>query len=331
MDAGAAAERLGFSGEGCTRFAGMTASDVQLPENATELLEYCGVAERDRREMLAARPDPEKHPEWWVLTSALATNLEQNLEKPLPSTGHRAWPVVPESSTQVGMYAWAWALLSGLPRLLEVHARRGVPEAVTRATVGALGGVMGSHREIYGRSGVGLMPLWGPPLRFRGADYEIGRHSFTRTHLGLGDGVSGHLLMIHVPPIGPLDPTVSEQSITAAAQFFPQWYPNEPIYGFVCPSWLLDPQLAEYLPAESNILTFQRRFTILPLLPPSTPYEGDHELMRLALQLAPPEGPLTADDLARVPQDTTLQRAFVSHLSSGRHFHLRTGIRLTSH
>ncbi len=129
------------------------------------------------------------------------------------------------------------------------------------------------------------------------------------------------------PAHRPAGPTISEQSITGAARFFPQWYPDEPIYGFACTSWLLDPQLAEYLPADSNILTFQRRFTILPLLPPSTPYEGDHELMRLALQLAPPEGLLTADELARIPQDTTLQRAFVSHLSSGRHFHLRTGIR----
>ncbi|MFC9692315.1 acyltransferase domain-containing protein [Kribbella sp. NPDC056951] len=331
MDAGEAAERLGFSAEGCVRFAGMTAANgLEMPENAAELLEYCGVAERDRREMLAARPDPEAEPEWWALTAALAGGLERDLEKPLPATGHQAWPVVPGSSTEVGMWAWAWALLASLPRLLEVHARRGVPETVTKATVGALGGVMGSHREIYGRAGVGLMPLWGPPLRFRGADFEIGRHSFTRTQLGLGDGVAGHLLMVHVPPTGPLDATVSEQSIAAAVRLFPQWYPDEPLFGLVCPSWLLDPQLAEYLPEDSNILTFQRRFTILPLLPPSTPYEGDHELMRLALQLNPPPGALTAEDLARVPQDTTLQRAFVSHLSAGRHFHLRIGLRILS-
>ncbi|MFF1817530.1 acyltransferase domain-containing protein [Kribbella sp. NPDC058245] len=300
---------------------------LQLPADAAGLLEYCGVAERDRVEILAARPDAGRDPEWWALISALVGSLEREMEAPLPSTGHTAWPVVPESSTAVGMWAWAWALLANVPPLLEVHRRRGVPEAVSRATVGALGGVMGSHREIYGRSGVGLMPLWGPPLRFRGADYEIGRHSFTRTQLGLGDGVAGHLLMVHVPPTGPLDPAVSEQSIAAAARLFPQWYPDEPLYGFVCPSWLLDPQLAEYLPADSNILTFQRRFTILPLLPPSTPYEGDHELMRLALQLDPPEGALTAEDLDRIPQDTTLQRAFVRHLRDGRHFHLRIGLR----
>ncbi|WP_405057247.1 acyltransferase domain-containing protein [Kribbella sp. NBC_01505] len=325
MDNYEAAQRLGFPAAACDRFRELPTGDVQVPDNAGELLEYCGVAERDRVEMLAARPEAD--PDWWALTSALAAGLEEDLEKPLPSNGHTAWPVVPRSSTSVGMWAWAWALLAGLPRLLEAHRRRGVPEAVSIATVKALGGVMGSHREIYGRSGVGLMPLWGPPLRFRGADYEIGRHSFTRTNLGLGDGVAGHLLMVHVPPIGPLDPAVSEQSIAAAVQFFPQWYPEEPLYGLVCPSWLLDPQLAEYLPEDSNILTFQRRFTILPLLPPSTPYEGDHELMRLALQLDPPDGELTAADLDRIPQDTTLQRAFVSHLRSGRHFQLRIGIR----
>ncbi|TDD62177.1 hypothetical protein E1263_04690 [Kribbella antibiotica] len=327
MDLDEAAQRLGFPETALKQFRELPTNDVQLAADAAELLVYCGVAERDRAEMLAARPDPVKHPEWWALTAALAASLERDLEQPLPSTGHTAWPVVPESSTQVGMFAWAWALLASLPRLLEVHRQRGVPDAISRATVAALGGVMGSHREIYGRPGVGLMPLWGPPLRFRGADYEIGRHSFTRTHLGLGDGVAGHLLMVHVPPTGPLDATVSEQSIAAALQLFPQWYPDEPITGLVCPSWLLDPQLAEYLPADSNILTFQRRFTILPLLTPSTPYEGDHEIMRLALQLDPPDGELTAADLAGIPQNTTLQRAFVTHLSSGRHFHLRIGFR----
>jgi hypothetical protein len=49
--------------------------------------------------------------------------------------------------------------------------------------------------------------------------------------------------------------------------------------------------------------------------------------MRLALHLDPPQGALTSEDLDRIPQDTTLQRAFVSHLRDGRHFHLRIGLR----
>jgi hypothetical protein len=37
------------------------------------------------------------------------------------------------------------------------------------------------------------------------------------------------------------------------------------------------------------------------------------------------DGPVTADLLAELPQDTSLQRAYVTHLRSGRHWHARTG------
>jgi hypothetical protein len=331
VDVDGTAERLGFSLEGRAWLRGLPVDDgVELPTNAGELLEYCAVSDLDRREVLAARPDPERDRDWWVITSALARGLEQDMGLAVPSTGFVGWPTVPESSSAIGLFAAAWALLANLPRLLELYAQRGVPEAVSRATASSLGGVLATHREATGRGGVGLFRLWGPPLRFRGADYEIGRHSFTRTHLGLGDGVAGHVLMMHIPPIGRLDAAASEQSVAAAVESFTQWYPEEPVTAFVCTSWLLDPQLAEYLRPESNILRFQRRFTVLPLVPPEDPGEDDRELMRLGLKLYMPERPLTDADLARVPQETTLQRAFVSHLRSGRHWRKRTGL-LTSH
>ncbi|GAA0590014.1 DUF5596 domain-containing protein [Kribbella sandramycini] len=324
MDLLEAAERLEFPTQAWKEFP--QTDGIQLPDNPTDLLTYCGVAEADQQAMLAARPDPDEHPEWWAVLSAIAGSLDRDWERPLPPTGFKSWPVVPENSPAVGMFAWAWALLSVVPRLLDTHAQRGVPEKVTKATIVALGGILISHREVYGRPGVGLMPLWGPPLRFRCADYEIGRLNFTRTELGLGYGVSGRLLSIHIPPTGPLDAAAAAESIDAAAALFPQWYPDEPIYAFTCHSWLLDPQLADHLPAESNIVRFQQRFRLLPHLPPSTAFEGDHELMRLALQLDPPDGALSAADLAAIPEATSLQRAFVRHLSAGRHFHLRTGL-----
>jgi hypothetical protein len=320
-----AAERVGFAERDRARFEGW-GTGPRLPENAEELLEYCGVAAADRGEMLAARPDPDRDPEWWAITSALAGEIEQELERPIPPTGFRGWPAVPQNTSAVGLFAYAWALLASLPKLRELHAQRGVPETVTLATVSALGGVMQTHRHIFGRPGVGLMPLWSPPLRFRGTDYEIGRHAFTRTELGIGDGVSGHVLSMHIPPIGPLDAQQSEESVATAVESFRRWYPEEPIAALVCHSWLLDPQLAEYLRPESNIIRFQRRFDLLPLLPPADPTEGDRELMRLGLHLSVPPHPLTDEDLAAVPQDTTLRRAFVTHLRAGRHWYLRTGM-----
>ncbi|WP_350279744.1 acyltransferase domain-containing protein [Kribbella sp. HUAS MG21] len=284
------------------------------------------MAEADRREMRAARPDPDRDPEWWTLTSAMAGEVAQQLDRPIPPTGFRGWPAVPQDSSAVGLFAGAWALLASLPKLRELHAQRGVPESVTVATVSALGGVLQTHRHLFGCAGVGLMPLWSPPLRFRGTDYEIGRHAFTRTELGMGDGVSGYVLSMHIPPIGRLDAQQSEESVATAVEFFKRWYPEEPIAGLVCHSWLLDPQLAEYLRPDSNIIRFQSRFDLLPLLPPEDPSEGDRELMRLGLHLGAPAHPLTEEDLAKVPQDTTLRRAFVTHLRAGRHWYLRTGM-----
>ncbi|MFC6157763.1 acyltransferase domain-containing protein [Kribbella jiaozuonensis] len=324
MDVLSAAERVGFSEQARARFQGLAVGDgLQVPEDAEALIEYCGVSAPDREQMLAARPDPDNDPEWWTIASALAGEVERDMGLALPSTGFRGWPAVPQDASPVGLFANAWALLANLPRLLELHAERGVPDSVSRATVSALGGVMATHRQVFGRAGVGLMPLWGPPLRFRGADYEIGRHDFTRAQLGLGDGVSGHLLMIHIPPSGPLDVQESEASVATAVESFKRWYPEEPVHAFVCHSWLLDPQLAEYLRPDSNIIRFQQRFDLLPLLPPEDPTEGDRELMRLGLQLPVPEGAL---DLAAIPQDTSLQRAFVSHLRAGRHWYGRTGM-----
>jgi hypothetical protein len=41
-----------------------------------------------------------------------------------------------------------------------------------------------------------------------------------------------------------------------AREFFGHHFPDEPVSHFVCHSWLLDPQLVEYLPERSNIVRF---------------------------------------------------------------------------
>ncbi|MBP2354059.1 hypothetical protein JOF29_005169 [Kribbella aluminosa] len=152
-----AAKRVGFKDP--ERFKGL-GTGPEPPGNAEELMAYCGVTPADRREMLAARPDPEREPEWWAVTGALAAEVERDLGLAVPSVGFSSWPSVPADASPTGLFAPAWALLASLPGLRELHAQRGVPESVTVATVSALGGVMGTHRHIHGRPGVGLMPLW---------------------------------------------------------------------------------------------------------------------------------------------------------------------------
>src|SRR5262249_13055026 len=88
-----------------------------------------------------------------------------------------------------------------------------------------------------------------------------------------------------------------------------------------CHSWLLDPQLAEYLPADSNIVAFQRRFRRLP----ARLGVADDDLAVLAFVFERDRTPLQPGELDALPQRTALQRAIVTHLKVGRHWHFRPG------
>ena len=220
-----------------------------------------------------------------------------------------------------------WSLLSVVPDLRDAHRRRGIAEQITHDTVVQLGAVIKAHHDVTGYRGLGLFPLWGPPQVICGRDFSIGRHDFTRSYLAFGDGPAGWALQVHIPPKGALVESESIASIAAAEDFFGTHFPDEPIAALVCKSWILDPQLADYLGPDSNLVRFQSRFTLLPHVPLDDVSEGDREMMRLGLQLTvPEEGPLTESDLARIPRTTTLSHAFVSHIRAGRHWHKRTGI-----
>ncbi len=306
---------------------GVPGRQVDLPDDASadQLLSDFAALEADRVECLAARPDPVRHPElWWVLT-AMVDELIRVMDTPIPIEGFQAWPALPASTGPVGRYLFVWALLAVVPDVRAVHQRRGVPREVTVQTLSGLGGVMQTHRQITGLGGVGLFRLWGPPLNFRGTGYDLGRLAFTRAELSFGDGPVGHVLNVHVPPIGPLVADRAAASLARAAEFFPQCYPEEPATMFSCTSWLLDPQLAEYLAPTSNIVEFQRSFTPVAQTRFDDGDNGDRELMRMALDMLPPDGPITSEILETIPQTTSLQRAYVQHLRAGRHWHQRSG------
>ncbi|WP_420313612.1 hypothetical protein [Actinopolymorpha alba] len=112
-----------------------------------------------------------------------------------------------------------------------------------------------------------------------------------------------------------------------ACEFFSRHYPDEPVAFFTCVSWLMDPQLADYLPATSNIVRFQRRFQVLPLLPEADPVEADHLILSFVFGRSCSESEIPASLLNELPQESALQRAYVAHLRSGRHWYSRTGWR----
>lgn len=122
-----------------------------------------------------------------------------------------------------------------------------------------------------------------------------------------------------------LGANAQDREDTLAARPDPQGHPELLWIGFfTCESWLMDPQLADYLPAESNITRFQQRFRILPKLPESG--YADHTVLGYVFgQTAPDSEIIHADLLDRLPQDTTLRQAIVTHLRRGGHWYQRTG------
>jgi hypothetical protein len=155
----------------------------------------------------------------------------------------------------------------------------------------------------------------------RGQLYQLGRLQFERAHPWgkLHDGMRSAgedvadtdvVLSVHITDFsGPLTPANCDDSFDQARSFFATYFPETPPKYAVCSSWMLDPQLAEYLSPESNLIRFQRRFT--PAYQPGTSNRG---ILQFVF------GMLDAD-IDDLPQTTTLERAVVGHLRSGRSWH----------
>jgi hypothetical protein len=54
------------------------------------------------------------------------------------------------------------------------------------------------------------------------------------------------------------------ESLRQAFQFFARHFPERPFQACYCHTWFFSPQLQQILSAESNIVRFQREFTLFP-------------------------------------------------------------------
>lgn len=206
------------------------------------------------------------------------------------------------------------------PYTLAYHRAQGVPAEVTRRTLADTGRHLAVHRRRHGVPG--LADVRWLTRHFRGVLYQLGRLQYERTRLGgktgraaaaagLALGPGDPALGVHIPDFsGPLDPAACDASVARAREFFAGHFPDEPYTIATCHSWLLDPQLAAYLPAGSNIVRFQRRFR------PAYPAGEADDRTTIGFVFGDPE--LAPDAL---PARTTLERAVRDHIASGGHWH----------
>jgi hypothetical protein len=310
--------------------AGAPEGGVPLPRGveAATLLESLGVYEPDRSAVLWALPLPDREPELWWL-------LQRSYQRARSEIGHGdavtgRWPSLPPDLGAQGRCFWAFVFLAVCGDVRRWHHDRGVPDGVSWATLSDLGRHVAAYRERMGTTGLDAQ-LW-VGLSFRGALYTLGRLQFLpyrllrgpggplfwyeaerAAELGPGFRAGDEALSVHIPDGEPLTPDAADDSFSAARTFFPTHFPQHRYRVATCTSWVLDDQLAAYLPPSSNIVRFQRRFEIVP-----GAREDDSEVLRRVFGRVP-------DSLDALTPRTTLERAVVQHLRAGGHWRMRTG------
>ena len=241
------------------------------------------------------------------------------LVREIGTLGHMQWfPGLPERCGVLQRYFYIYVFLATLPHIRAFHRSREIPEDVARRTLADLGRNLAVHRRRYGTGGLDVA-FW-LMLHFRGIIYDLGRLQFNRGTLGGRTGqavaaaglpyTSGDFALgVHIPAFsGPMSPTACDASFARAREFFARHFPEEPYHLATCHSWLLDEQLAEYLPEDSNIIQFQRRFHLA--------YQTDDDdlgIIRFVFGRMDP----VIDEL---PQRSRLERAVVGHIQAGRHW-----------
>jgi hypothetical protein len=289
---------------------------VTLPtaEELPALLLELTVPHQDIDDIVAALPAITASPE-------AQQQLGEGVRLLIGRMGVRDFPVQPPSPPDDAPWARHFHLflfLAMLPHVRAFHARRGIPADVTRATLADVGRSVAVNRFRHGVAGV-RPPVW-LTLHVTGALYQLGRLQFeracagTRTSAALRDaGIPTHrgdpVLAVHIPGFyGRLTPDACADAFARAREFFPRHFPDERYEIAVCRSWLLDAQLADYLPAESNIVAFQRLFHQSYL-----PDDDDEDIMWFVFgNIGTP--------LNERPRRTALQRAVLDHLAAGKHW-----------
>lgn len=117
------------------------------------------------------------------------------------------------------------------------------------------------------------------------------------------------VISLHIPKAGgAFTPEVLDETFAEIRAFMKRHFPDFDYRALVCGSWLLDPQLEELLGAESNIVKFGQRFSLI-----TKKTDGKYTLY-FAFGRAL-DGPI---DYATLPEDTRLQRVLKSHYMSGK-------------
>ena len=183
-----------------------------------------------------------------------------------------------------GAMSWVWyqlavdARLYGIGRLqMEVFSKFGAKAVVFENGAGET--VALAHGHKLHRDGMSLGArnycdedgMWIAEIEENDAEYigyPYGENGFVHKEKAVlkksewkkilepGDPVLG----VHIPPGGGLSKELVDESFEKTKEFLAEYFPDFKYKGFVCESWLMDPQLVDMVGEDSNIAKFCKRF-----------------------------------------------------------------------
>ena len=212
------------------------------------------------------------------------------------------WEQLPEGREDLAVLA----LLASVPEVRAEHARRRVPDAVSWDSLADLGQQVAVNRRTHKRFGLDtygwMRTAWSGGLMWLGRLQFVPKLS-----------AAGWVLDTHIPATSSLTPEAVDASFAAAVPFFARHFPDCPATAFACTSWMLDPVIGELLPETSNLVQFQRRWTLA-----ESGYRSDESVLYFAFNVrSDPDDPI---DPRTLTPSTSLQRAVVDHLAGGGHW-----------
>lgn len=199
-----------------------------------------------------------------------------------------------------------------VPQLYRYYEQQALPAALCKDSLMDLKWKLHECRRVRG--------IWGSFVSgwFSGffdlTRFTLGRLQFELRPFPEGYALAGRTppsglrqaVNMHIPSSGPLLHEECRHSYRLAQEFFKDAFPGAET-PFICNSWLLFPEHREFLPAHSHILEFMDDFDIYSSH--SDPQGND--LWRIF-------GLPDCSDTARLPEKTSLQRAYKQWLLSGR-------------
>jgi hypothetical protein len=279
---------------------------------ATERLAALRVEPEDASAVLRARPLlDDAAAEHLVLGRVAQLRTAMGVPGPLPP-----WPDLLPGWGRAGRLVYPWVFVTALPDALAHQRTRGIDSSVALPALANLAHQMRRHRLLFGYAGLHEQDWL--TRHFRGLIHVLGRLHFERTTWSGTPAAGGPdtgepVLDLHIPA-GALTPEACDAALARARAFFAEHFPEEEYRYAACSSWVLDPQLREYLAPDSNIVRFQSRFTLDP--------DPGPDMTTTLIDFVFDRADAALDSL---PIGTSLQRGIVAHARSGRPWHFRRG------